>query len=168
MEKETLEEKRSWSDRRKNNVDKRFLMILKDLLFQHIFAIIAGLVLCLGAWWAVGSQLKDNTVNIGKNTESISSLETRMMKTEKDDIELRSADQLVILRLDAISGDIKDLKSTLTTLDSKMNERMTRMTDKTQTQFDELKKILYKPVIGKDTTTHFDLIEMNTGDIAKK
>lgn len=164
---EVKEEKRSWQDRRKNDVDKRFLIVLKDLLFQHIFAIIGGLVILLGAWWAVGSQLKTNTDNIKKNTESITVLDDRMMNAEKAEIQLRADDKLVIQRLDAISGDIKDLKSTLTTLDGKLNERMTRMSDKTQSQFEELKKILYKPVVDNNTT-HFDIVDLSTGNMASK
>jgi len=93
-----------------------------------------------------------------KNSAGLELHGIQITNIEKKTIELHAADEMSMQKLDMISNDIKDLKNIVEKLDIKMNDRMTKMGDKTQAQFDELKKILYKPVIG--TTWIHDENEM--------
>jgi len=162
------EERRRVIDRR-GNVDSRVVVAVKNFLFAHSKVILGTIIVVCGSWYALGNQVKLNTETGNRNIEDIAKLEVRAMNTEKMDIELHAADQLVLQRLDTISGDIKDLKSTLTLLDSKMNDRMNKMNEKNELQYNEIRKLLYKPVVGNNaSSTHFDIIEMSAGDIARK
>ena len=153
---EVKEDRRQIRDRR-GTIDSRVGWAIKDFLMGHAKVILGTLIIGSGAWYAVGYQIKTNTENINKNTASITVLDERMMKAEKTDIELHGADLLVVARLDSISSDIKDLKSTVEKLDTKMNDRMTKMGDRTQSQFEEIKKILYKPAIGSSRSQMSDM-----------
>lgn len=93
-------------------------------------------------WQAVqGADIKDHTTIINTHRE-------RIALCEQADIKLNSADEKALMKLEAIDNGIKDLKTTVEKLDVKMNERMTKMSEKNQLQFDEMKKILYKPAIS--------------------
>ena len=124
-----------------------------------IVCIIFGLGGCV---YALGVQV----IDIRKNEGGIEVNKSRIEALEKNEIKLTSADEKAIMKLDSISCDLKDLKTTIQLLDSKMNERMSKMNERNDLRFDELKKILYKPVVGG--VSHFDIIEMSSGEIVKK
>ena len=88
--------------------------------------------------------------SITENTAAINISRERIVLCEQADIRLMSTDEKALLKLEIIDAGIKDLKGTVEKLDMKMNERITKLSDKTQTQFDDLKKILYKPVVSGD------------------
>ncbi len=122
----------------KNNSEIRGIL-LRNLIW--IVTVIAGVGTVLATVAYQGKDLDTQKAMIAADHE-------RIAKCEQSEIRLTDADNLVVVRLENIENGIKDLKETVDKLDLKMTDRMNRMTDKTQSQFDELKKILYKPVVG--------------------
>ena len=122
---------------------------IKDALTRNLIWVITTLV-TIGIW--IGTvQFQGKTVEA--QGAMINQDRERIIAVEKTTIQLHSADELAMQKLDGISSDIKELKGSIEKLDTKMNERMVKMTDRTQSQFDEIKKLIYKPAIG---STYFD------------
>jgi len=82
--------------------------------------------------------------NISENSGLINISREKIVNLEQADIRLAGADERAMLKLESIDNGIKDLKVTVERLDGKMN----KMNERVQVQFDEMKKILYKPVVG--------------------
>lgn len=117
---------------------------LKGILLRNLVWVIVTLVSVGTVLATVAYQGKD--IEAQKNL--IASDHDRIAKCEQVDIKLAGVDEKTLQKLESIDSGIKDLKNTVEKLDVKMNERMTKMSDRTQLQFDELKKILYKPVVS--------------------
>ena len=117
---------------------------IKDALTRNLIWVITTLI-TIGVW--IGTvQFQGKTVEA--QGAMISQDRERIVAVEKTTISLHSADELAMQKLEGIQSGIKDLKDTVEKLDIKMNDRMTRMGDKNQAQFDEIKKLIYKPVFG--------------------
>jgi len=136
---------------------------IKDAFTRNLIWIIT----CLAGIGTVLATVRYQGQDLEMQKKLVSVDHDKIANCELVESRLHDADEMAIIKLDSISSDIKDLKNTLTALDTKMNDRMSKMGDRTQAQFDEIKKILYKPVVG-DNTTRFDMIDLSTGNLVKK
>ena len=120
----------------------------KGLIEKHWIGMVIGLVSASVAYGGLVYRQCEIQKITEKNAMGLEAHGTQITAIEKTTIELHAQDQMAMQKLEGIQVGIKDLKETVEKMDIKMNDRMTKMNDRNQVQFDEIKKILYKPVIG--------------------
>ena len=128
-------------DRRVNVKDRRItngaLVVIKEAILSNLKFFITIVIIATGAWYTLGSQVQDNTKNVSKNGNILDKVSERVVLVEKNAIELKATDQITMQKLDGIDSSIKDLKMYVEKMDAR-----------NQKEFDEIKKLVYKPAIG--------------------